>query len=118
MDRIRIDGITCRARLGVSEEERRIPQQLMVDVAISLDLEAAANTDDVRLTADYRRVIEEVQGTVSQGEFQLLESLTQKICRAILSDTRIGSVQVTARKFPQSLQGKVQSVAVEMTRGR
>ena len=53
MDRILLEGVRCRARVGVPDRERRTPQRIDLDLALELDLRAAARTDDVRRTADY-----------------------------------------------------------------
>ena len=116
MDKISISGIVCQAHLGVTDREREIPQKVVVDIALFLDLEAAGHTDNLQLTVDYRQAVEQVQQTVEKSQFRLLEALAQKVCRALLEDGRVDSVQITARKFPKSLAGKITHVTVEMTR--
>lgn len=118
MDKIHAYGIPCAAYIGVTEDERAAPQEILVDVVLSLDLEPAANTDDIKLTVDYRGIVSRVQETVQNRQFHLLEALVYQVCRAILEDARIESIQVTAQKRPTVLAGKVDHVAVEMTRGR
>lgn len=118
MDKIHVNGIPCAAYIGVTEDERAAPQEIQVHVALSMDLEPAANTDDVKLTVDYRGIVSRVQETVQGRQFHLLEALVYRVCRAILEDPRIESVQVTAEKRPRVLAGKVDHVAVEMKKGR
>lgn len=116
VDRILIKGIVCQAHLGVTNQEREIPQKVLVDVALFLDLEAAANMDDLQLTVDYSGVVEKVQATVEKNQFRLLEALVQAVCRTLFEDTKIDSVQVSAHKFPESLAGKISNVMIEMSR--
>ena len=116
VDRILISGIVCQAHLGITDQEREIPQKVLVDVALLLDLEAAANMDDLQLTVDYSRVVEKVQTTVGKNQFRLLEALARAVCRTLLEYGKIDSVRVSAHKFPESLAGKISNVMVEMTR--
>lgn len=104
------------AHVGVSDQERDNAQEIVIDIIVFLDLEAAANTDDMQLTVDYQWVVDEVQKTVQQNRFQLLETLVCSVCRRILEHGRVASVQVTARKFPQVLRGRATHVEVEMKR--
>ncbi len=115
-DRIHLNGISFLARIGTTEAERAEPQGLLLDLVLDLDLEAAANTDDLALTVDYVKLIEEVEQTAGQSEYQLIETLAQRICRTVLENPRINEVQARLHKFPAVLKGKVTSVSVEMRR--
>lgn len=116
MDRIRIKGIRCQAHLGVPEEERRQFQEIRVDVELSLSLEAAGHTDDISLTVDYGRVVEQVKETVRNTPCALVEALAQRIASRVLQNPRIDAVQVRIQKHPRSLQGRIAWVEVELNR--
>jgi dihydroneopterin aldolase len=116
MDKIHVNGISCQARVGVLLEERETPQEVVVNLTLSLDLETAALTDSVESTVDYQKMVETVEGAISEKPFQLLEALTAYVCRSLLADSRIKSAQVRVRKFPEPLRDRVGYVEVEMTR--
>lgn len=116
MDKIHINGISCQAHVGVPLQERENPQQIVVDLVLSLDLEAAVKSDDVESTVDYQEIVEKVEKAVAEKQFRLLEALAGYLCHTLLTDTRIKSVQVTLRKFPEVLREKVSYVEVEITR--
>ncbi len=116
MDKIRIDGIACLARVGISESERSAPQKVVVDILLSMDLEPASSCDTLTLSADYQELVERTINTVEKSNYRLLEALTAQLCRTVLSDSRIASVRVRVRKFPETLRGKADQVAIEMTR--
>ena len=116
MDKIVIAAIPLSVRIGVTAEERSEPQTVLLDLTLELDLEAAANTDDLRLTVDYLALVSRLKELAESGECRLLETLTARLCRAVLSDPRIASVQARVRKFPAEMSGRAESVAVEMTR--
>jgi len=116
MDKIHINGISCQVHLGVPLQERENPQEIILDLTLSLDLETAGRTDRVESTVDYQKIVEKVESTLSEGSFQLLEALAAEVCQTLLIDTRIQSAQVRARKFPEPLRNRIGYVEVEMTR--
>lgn len=118
MDKIRLSGLTCLANIGVLQEERETPQEILVDLVLHADLEVAAQTDDFEKAIDYQELVEQVQRTVQEGHFQLVETLATRLCEQILDDRRIVTVEVAVRKFPESLRSHMTYVSVEMVRTR
>ncbi|MGH9339029.1 MAG: dihydroneopterin aldolase [Acidobacteriota bacterium] len=118
MDKIVIKGLSCQAHIGVTAQERANPQELLIDIELLLDLEPAANLDDIAMTADYRKLVETIERHIQASRYKLLETVAQAICKLVLEDTQIKSVHLTVRKFPDKLRGKIEYAAVEMTRGK
>lgn len=116
MDKIIIATISSMVRIGVTEKERSQPQKIDVDVELELDLEAAGKFDEPSLTVDYERVTNEIRRRLAAGSYRLLEALAHEVCRSALSDSRVGAVRTRARKYPRSMAGKAESVAVELFR--
>ena len=116
MDCLRLLDIQCRSRIGVTPEERAQRQSIRVDLDLSLDLEAAGNSDAIDLTVDYVRVVGRVQAIAAEREYRLVEALARTLCRRLLEENLIDGVQVTVRKRPVELKGKLREVAVTMTR--
>ncbi len=116
MDKIHISGISCQAHLGVTPAERENPQEILVNLVLCLDLEAAADTDELDSTVDYVGIVGKLKTALQEKRFCLLESLAGQLCRSLLSDNKIESVQVTVRKFPEALRQEVSYVEVELTR--
>jgi len=116
MDKILIAAIPLSVRIGVTAEERSQPQTVLLDLTLELDLEAAANTDDLGLTVDYLELVTHLKELAEADECRLLETLTGRLCRAALSDPKIAGVQARVRKYPAEMSGRAESVAVEMTR--
>ena len=118
MDRICLNGVPLRARVGELPEERAFPQKLLLDMTVELELEAAANTDQLSLTVDYKKLVDRLQAAAERTSCNLLETLTSRLCQVALDDPKVSAVQIRLRKFPAELTGQVDSVAVEMTRKR
>ena len=58
MDKIHISEIACLAHLGVPLQERENPQEILVDVVLSINLEQAVHSDEVTSTVDYVGIVE------------------------------------------------------------
>jgi len=118
MDRIRLEGIECRARLGVPDLERRRPQKVLVDLELELDLRRAGRSDDFKDTADYWAIEKRVRGVAENGEFKLVERLAEEIAAVALRlDRRIRGVRVAVHKTP-AVMPKTREVVIELTRRR
>lgn len=116
MDRILIRDLAARCVIGVSPEERREKQDVLVSLALSTDLCEAGQSDRVEYAVDYRAIKKRVLALVERSQFQLLEALAEAIAGACLEDSRIAEVQVTVDK-PGALRF-ARSVAVEIVRTR
>ena len=53
-DRLMIRGLELRCVVGVEDWERRMPQRVVVEIELRGDFSAAANSDDLSETLDYR----------------------------------------------------------------
>jgi len=116
-DHIVIEGIECRARIGVSEQERAQYQPLELNVRLHYSMDAAINTDSLELSIDYETVVRSIQDEVAQKECSLLETMAGHVCDVVLRDPRVEKIEVEVWKFPKSLQGEIRRVAVHLARG-
>lgn len=116
MDRILIRDLAARCVIGLSPEERREKQDVLVSLALSTDLREAGRSDRLEEAVDYRAIKKRVLALVERSQTQLLEALAEAIAAACLVDGRIASVQVTVDK-PGALRF-ARSVAVQIVRTR
>jgi FolB domain-containing protein len=116
-DRIEVRALRLRAVIGVDEEERLGPQDVIVHLRCELDVRPAAHTDDVQDTANYRTISERVASYVESSRFRLIERLATEIARVVLdTDRRIESVSVRVEK-PHALR-RADGVSIELERRR
>lgn len=94
MTTIRISGLRCEGRLGVTEEERERPQPIVVD----LEIEAEPAEDDLATTADYDGVLRVVRGLVVTESFVLLETLARRIAEVVVSHPGAVSCRASVHK--------------------
>ncbi|MGC8970458.1 MAG: dihydroneopterin aldolase [Conexivisphaera sp.] len=105
--RIFVRGLAVECRIGVSGEERVTPRPLRVDVELEVDVEAAAEADDLRLTVDYRKVRDVVRGVAGSREFRLVESFAREVALALSGLDGVTSVRVRVEKpgVPRGAEG-------------
>ncbi len=116
MDKIRIEGIVCWVHLGVGEPERSQRQKVLVNLELDLELDAAANTDDLALTVDYERLADSIRQAAESSPCRLVEALASRLCQVALSDARIQRTEVTVRKFPATMESSVDWIEVSLAR--
>ncbi len=96
---VRLVNAVFYAHHGVLQEEHRIGGRYEVDVAMDLDVDAAAEADDLRQTVDYERVYVLVRDVVTGNSSYLIERLAYRIAHAVLEAyAQVERVEVTVRK--------------------
>jgi dihydroneopterin aldolase len=115
MDRIFIEGLRLDCRIGVTDEERRLSQKVLVDVSLFLDLRRAAASGRIQDTADYSEAKRLFSQFVSEGEFRLLEILAEGIASIALERLGVERVAVRVRKEKYSADP---SIGIEIERQR
>jgi 7,8-dihydroneopterin aldolase/epimerase/oxygenase len=117
-DQIFVEGIKFHGFHGLTKLERQVGVRLSVDVTLELDLEKSGRSDRMADTLDYalvhRKVIE-----VSRGKsYKLLEAFARKLLDEFLQSFPVERVTVRVRKETPVLEGIVDAVGVQMSRGR
>ena len=104
MEKITLNGIACRVKIGVSESERRRPQKILIDAVLEGDFSQAARTDDFKVAVDYWKVEQAIRQEAEGRPCHLIENLAFRLAQIILKqDARIQSAHVTVRKKPVSM---------------
>ncbi|HKL22873.1 MAG TPA: dihydroneopterin aldolase [Tichowtungia sp.] len=116
MDRIFIRDLALRCIIGLYPEEREKKQDVLINVVMETDLEAAGKSDDLNDTVDYKTIKQNILEFVENSSFKLIESLAEGTAEICLADSKVHSVTITIDK-PGALRF-ARSVAVEITRTR
>jgi len=115
-DRIHIHDLFLRCLVGINPEERREKQDVIINIAMEVDLRAAAASDRIEDTVDYKAIKKSVIRMVETSDFFLVERLAGRIAEVCLAEARVQRVTVKVEK-PGALRF-ARSVGVEITRGR
>ncbi len=116
MDKIIIRDLLVRCIIGVTPEERREKQDVLISVALSADLAPAARSDRVEDAINYRPLKKRLLALAEQSEYHLVEALAERIAAECLEDGRIREVLVSVEK-PSALRF-ARTVGVEIVRRR
>jgi len=117
MDRVFIENLRVDCVVGLTEEERRRPQKVIVDVSMYLGLRRAAAGEKIEKTVNYREARDRISRFVATGEFVLLEGLAEGIASLVLDAFEVERVKVRVRKEKYSVEPSI-GVEIERARGR
>ena len=96
---LRVDTV-----IGIFDWERCIRQTVSIDLEMAADIRAAAATDAIDDTLNYKAVAKRIIDFVQQSEFQLIETLAEHIARLVVSEFGVSWTRVTLHK-PGAVRG-------------
>ncbi len=118
-DRIELRGLHLSGIVGVLPQEQAEAQPLEIDLDITLDMADAGASDSLTDTADYGALCDVTEQVVTTTNFQLLETLAQRIAQEVLAvDRRITAVTVSVRKLRPPVAQPLRTSGVQITRTR
>jgi dihydroneopterin aldolase len=98
MDIIYLHDLKVDCIIGIWEWERRTTQTLTIHLDMAVDVRRAASSDNIHDTLNYKAVSKSVIAFVGASQFQLVETLTEKIAELILDEFKVPWVRVKLNK--------------------
>lgn len=98
MDIIYLNDLEIEAVIGIYDWERRIKQKVRLDLQMAADIRRAASTDSINDTLNYKSVAKRLIQFVGESEFQLVETLAERVADIIINEFNIPWVQVKLNK--------------------
>lgn len=98
MDIIFLSGLTTECIIGIWDWERRVKQKVVVDLEMGADIRRAAGSDRIDDTLDYKRVSKRLLQFIGDSEFQLVETLTERIAELVITEFSVPWVRVRLNK--------------------
>lgn len=98
MDIIFLRGLQIDTVIGIYDWERNIRQTLVIDLEMGTDIRAAAASDDIAHTLDYKAVSKRIISFVESSEFFLVETLAEKITVILMEEFSVPWVRLTLNK--------------------
>ena len=115
MDIIVLHELKVDTVIGIWDWERKIRQTVVIDLEMAADVRRAAETDDVADTLNYKLVAKRVQQFTAESEFQLVETLAERIAGIVLDEFGVAWLRVRVNK-PGAIRG-ARDVGVVIERG-
>jgi FolB domain-containing protein len=115
-DRIHISDLLLRCVIGANDWERKVQQEVLINIELRTDLRQAGVSDDLTDAVDYRSLTKKVIAMVESSDYHLVEALAGAIAALCLEDPRVRSTVVRVEK-PGALRF-ARTVGVEIERAR
>ena len=97
-DIIFLGGLTTECIIGIWDWERRVKQKIVLDIEMASDIRKAAASDHIDDTLDYKRVAKRLLQFVGDSQFQLVETLTERIAEIVVTEFDVPWVRVRLNK--------------------
>lgn len=98
MDIVYVSDLRINALIGIYEWERRIRQQVRIDLEMGWDNRIPAKSDAIEDTMNYKAAAKLVQAYVEKSDFQLVETLAENIASMLLTGFDLPWVKVKLGK--------------------
>jgi len=98
MDVIFLSGLTTECIIGIWDWERRVKQKIVIDLEMAADVRKAAASDAIEDTLDYKRVAKRLLAFVSESQFQLVETLSERVAQVVVTEFDVPWVKVRLNK--------------------
>ena len=115
MDRVFIEDLRVQTVIGIFDWEREIKQTVSLDLEMAFDIAAAARSDNIADTLDYKAVSKRLIQFVEKSEYQLVEALAEECARIILAEFPVSWLRLKLGK-PGAVRGS-SAVGVIIERG-
>lgn len=116
MDIIYLHDLKVDTIIGIFDWERRITQTVIIDLDIQADIHKAAQSDAIEDTLNYKAVAKRIIEYVGNSDFQLVETLAERIADIILQEFNVPWLRVRVNK-KGAIRG-ASDVGVIIERGR
>ncbi len=116
MDRIFLTALSAEAIIGIYDWEREVRQRVEIDLDLWVDLAAAARSDSIDDTLNYKAVAKRVLAFVQESRFRLVEALAGEIARIVLAEFAVERVRVTVHKPGAVRHSRDVGVIIERSR--
>ncbi len=115
-DTIFLHELRVQTVVGIWEWERKIRQTVSIDLEMAADIRRAAKNDSIEDTLNYKSVAKRVKQFVEDSEFQLVETMAEKIAETVLAEFELPWIEVRVSK-PGAIRG-AKNVGVLIRRHR
>ncbi len=98
MDIIYLHGLRIDTIIGIYDWERRVKQAVILDLDMAGDICKAAASESIADTLDYKAVAKRLTDFVGNADFQLVETLAERVAEIILTEFNLDWVRLRVNK--------------------
>ncbi len=115
MDIVYIRDLRVDTVIGIFDWERRIRQTVSLDLEMATDIHRAASSDHIDDALDYKAVGKRLISFIQASEYQLVETLTEKVAEIVMEEFGVAWLRLRLSK-PGALRGS-RDVGIVIERG-
>jgi len=115
MDIVYIRELQVETVIGIYDWEREVRQTVSLDLEMGTDIRAAAATEDIDSTLNYKTVAKRLIGFIGQSEFLLVETMAEEIAQIVQEEFNVPWLRLRLSK-PGAVRG-ARDVGVIIERG-
>lgn len=115
MDIIFITDLRVETIIGIYDWERTTQQTVSLDIEMATDIQAAANTEDIENTLNYKAISKRVESFIAESQFLLIETMAEQVATLIREEFGVSWLRLTVHK-PGALSNST-DVGVRIERG-
>jgi FolB domain-containing protein len=116
MDQVLIKDLLVRGVIGINDDERKSPQDILINIILFTDIEKAMQSDNIADCINYRTIAKRVMAHVEKVRRFTVEALAGDIACLCLQEKNLQGVRVRVEK-PGAVRF-ASSVGVEIERMR
>lgn len=98
MDIIYLHDLRIDTVIGVFDWERRVRQTVILDLEMGADIRRAAARDNLADTLNYKAVAKRLIDFVGHSEFQLVETLAERVAELLLKEFGVPWLRLRVNK--------------------
>ncbi|MDH5711086.1 MAG: dihydroneopterin aldolase [Gammaproteobacteria bacterium] len=114
-DTVFIEDLRIETIIGIYDWEREIRQIISIDLEMAWDNTRAATTESIEDALNYKAVAKRLIQFVEESEFQLVETLAERIAAIVLNEFNVPWLRLKLSK-PGAVTGS-RAVGVTIERG-
>ena len=115
MDIIFITDLRVETIIGIYDWERTTQQTVSLDIEMATDIQAAASTEDIENTLNYKAISKRVESFIAESQFLLIETMAEQVASLIREEFGVSWLRLTVHK-PGALSNST-DVGVRIERG-
>lgn len=113
MDKIIIRDLLTRGPIGISDEERAKPQDILVNVVLYTDTHKAAETDSIEECVNYSTIAAQIMSAAEENKRKTVEAFAGDIADLCLKHPLVRKVSVRVEKTSAVRFTKAVGVEIE-----
>ncbi|MFT5425646.1 MAG: dihydroneopterin aldolase [Gammaproteobacteria bacterium] len=98
MDTIFLRNLQIETVIGVFDWERKTKQAVFLDIEMATDVKKAAASDHIDDALDYKSISKSIISFVEKSEFQLVETLAERIAELIMTEYKVPWLRLSLNK--------------------